>query len=151
MKRYDQISGIFWLACGILILLTARPYSFGSFREPGGGLYPALLGVLLVILGGAVVIQSIKKSRAGAPSWNWKEGGIVRCLLTLFGVLAAAFLFEYVGFFLATFLFVLFMGKAVLALRWLTSLAMSLLFTGGGYFFFGTCLKIQFPQGWLGL
>lgn len=151
MKRYDRISGIFWVLCGILIVLTARTYSFGSFREPGGGLYPALLGILLVVLGGIVLAQSQKERGGEVPSWNWKGGGLYRCLLTLCGLFAVSFLFDYVGFFLAMFLFVLFMGKVVLTLRWLTSLGMSLLCAVGGYFLFVSCLKVQFPRGLLGL
>ena len=150
MEKYDRTSGVFWLLFGIFILIGAQSYAFGSFREPGGGLYPTLLGGLLIILGCILLFNSSKKSMEEAPSWAWKGGGLRRSLLTLCGLLVIPFLFNTLGFHPTIFLFILFITRAVLPLPWLTAFTTSLCSTVGGYFLFESWLKIQFPRGLFG-
>ena len=70
MKRYDRISGVFWLLFGIFILVGAQNYSFGTFQEPGGGLYPTLLGILLIIMALLLLAQTRKASGEEGPRWD---------------------------------------------------------------------------------
>ena len=151
MQKYDRISGVFWLLFGVFILVGARNYSFGSFQEPGGGLYPTLLGSLLTIMGFALLAQTRRKSEEEGPRWDRKGGGLRRCLLTLCGLLVIPFLFNILGFFPTMFFFILFMMKIILPLPWATALATSVIATVGGHFLFESWLKIQFPRGLLGL
>ena len=151
MEKYDRISGMFWLLFGIFIFVGAQSYSFGSLHEPGGGLYPSLLGILLILMACVLLANSRKKNIEEVPSWNLKGGGLRRSLLTLCGLLVIPFLFNILGFYLTIFLFILFITRAVLPLPWLTALATSLFSTVGGYFLFESWLKIQFPRGLFGL
>jgi len=150
MEKYDRVSSIFWFVFGILILGGARNYPFGSFREPGGGLYPSLLGSLLIIMAISLLVKSRKRSGEEGPVWTWTGAGLRRCLLTLCGLLVIPFLFNVLGFFPTIFFFILFIMKVILPLPWVTALATSLLSTVGGYLLFEEWLKIQFPRGFLG-
>ena len=151
MEKYDRISAVFWLLFGIFILGGAQNYSFGSFREPGGGLYPSLLGSLLIIMGVLLLAQTRKASGEEGPPWDRRGGGLRRCLLTLCGLLVMPFLFNIIGFFPTIFFFIMFMMKLILPLPWVTALATSVISTVGGYFLFESWLKIQFPRGFFGL
>jgi putative tricarboxylic transport membrane protein len=151
MEKYDRISAVFWLLFGIFIVVGARNYSFGSLREPGGGLYPSLLGSLLIIMGLLLLAQTRKASGEEGPSWDRRGGGLRRCILTLCGLLVIPFLFNIIGFFPTVFFFILFMMKLILPLPWSTALATSVISTVGGYFLFESWLKIPFPRGFFGL
>ena len=151
MDKYDRISGLFWLFLGIFILGGARRYSFGSFQEPGGGLYPTLLGSLMIIMATFLLANSPKVKAEEGPAWDRQGGGLRRCVLTLCGLLIIPFLFHLIGFFPTMFLFILFMMRVILPLPWVTAVATSVIASVGGYFLFGSWLKIQFPRGFLGL
>ena len=151
MDKYDRISGLFWLFFGIFILGGARRYSFGSFQEPGGGLYPTLLGSLMIIMAIFLLANSPKVKAEEGPAWDRQGGGLRRCVLTLCGLLIIPFLFHLIGFFPTMFLFILFMMRVILPLPWVTAVATSVIASVGGYFLFGSWLKIQFPRGFLGL
>ena len=151
MDKYDRISGLFWLFFGIFILGGARRYSFGSFQEPGGGLYPTLLGSLMIIMAIFLLANSPKVKAEEGPAWDRQGGGLRRCVLTLCGLLIIPFLFHLIGFFPTMFLFIMFMMRIILPLPWVTAVATSVIASVGGYFLFGSWLKIQFPRGFLGL
>ena len=151
MDKYDRISGLFWLLFGIFILVGARSYSFGTFREPGGGLYPTLLGSLMIIMAIFLLANSPKAKGEEGPAWDRQGGGLRRCVLTLCGLLIIPFLFHLIGFFPTMFLFIMFMMRVILPLPWVTAVATSVIASVGGYFLFGSWLKIQFPRGFLGL
>src|SRR3989304_9406880 len=136
MGKHDRISAIFWLLFGVFILWGGQSYPMGSFREPGGGLYPTLLGSLLIILASILLIDSRRNPLDEAPSWNSKGAGLRRVILALGGLLISPLLFSHLGFFPTVFIFILFITKVVLPLRWLTALATSLMSTVGGYFLF---------------
>lgn len=150
MEKYDRISAVFWLLFGIFILVGAWNYPFGSLQEPGGGLYPTFLGILLIVMAILLLGKSRRPAGEEGPPWDREGGGLRRCLLTLCGLLVMPFLFKLVGFFPTIFLFVIFMMKIILPLPWVTALATSLISTVGGYFLFESWLKIQFPRGFLG-
>lgn len=151
MEKYDRISGLFWLLFGIFILVGAQNYSFGTFQEPGGGLYPSLLGSLMIIMAIFLLANSGKAKGEEGPSWDRKRGGLRRCLATLCGLLIIPFFFHLIGFFPTMFLFIIFMMRIILPLPWITALATSVIASVGGYFLFESWLKIQFPRGFLGL
>jgi putative tricarboxylic transport membrane protein len=151
MEKYDRISSIFFLLFGIFILVGARNYAFGTFQEPGGGLYPTLIGGILVVMSIFLMLQTRHASAGDAPEWDWKGGGLRRCLLTLVGLLIVPFLFNVIGFFPTMFLFILCMMKVILSVPWISALTTSIIGTVGGYFLFESWLKIQFPRGILGL
>jgi len=151
MIKYDWISGGFWLFFGIFILVGAQNYSFGTFQEPGGGLYPTLLGILLIIMAVLLLAQTRKASGEEGPQWDLKGGGLKRCVLALCGLMVIPFLFNVLGFLPTIFLFMIYVMKIILPLPWLTALATSVISTVGGHFLFQSWLKIQFPRGFLGL
>lgn len=144
----DRISGLFWLFMGMAILVLALSYPLGSFREPGGGLYPSLLGVLLIVLAVKLLVgkRKVDEVETQQPSDHEKKR-FGRSLITMIGLFIVPFLFEVFGFFPAMLLFMIFMMKVVMPLSWLTTLTSAFLSTAGGYMLFEQVLKIHFPRG----
>jgi len=151
MGRTEKISSLFWMLAGIAIFLAAQTYPLGSFREPGGGLYPCLLGGLLIVLAVMLLVGSWNAEEHWPPASEWERKGLGRSTFTIGGLFIIPFLFDLLGFFPAMLLFMFFMTKVIMPLSWLTALTTSLLSTAGGYTLFEWWLKIQFPRGLFGL
>lgn len=151
MGRTDRISGLFWLLVGIAILLLALSYPLGSFREPGGGLYPSLLGCLLILLAVKLLVGSRKVNEVETQPSDPRKIRWGRSVITMIGLFIVPFLFEVFGFFPAMLLFMIFMTKVVMPLPWVTTLATAFLSTAGGYMLFEEVLGIHFPRGLFGL
>src|SRR4030042_1790576 len=89
MKYAHIISGIFWLAIGLLLSLWSTRYQIGNFVQPGPGLYPLLLGVLLILFALALLGQAIKSSpilqkvQPFSLSGGWKRVANVVLILLL--------------------------------------------------------------------
>jgi hypothetical protein len=150
MERKDLISGIFWLSLGILFSIWSSSYQIGSFAEPGPGLLPLILGILLIFFSLILVARGVKAYRSpqtgkavSLPD-SWK-----RIAYTLVVLLVATALFEKAGYLLTIFLFMVFLMlwtewrnmKKVLITAFLTTLAVYLVFI--------VLLKQPFPAGLL--
>ena len=58
MKNLDRISGIFLLMVGTAVFLKSLTYPIGSFRTPGGGLFPLIASILLIGLSTLLTLQA---------------------------------------------------------------------------------------------
>jgi len=150
MGRKDLISGIFWLSLGIMFSLWSSSYQIGSFAEPGPGLLPLILGILLILFSLILVARGLMAYRSqetrtavSLPS-TWK-----RIAYTLVVLLFATVLFEEAGYLLTIFLFSVFLMlwtewrniKKVLITAFLTTLAVHIVFV--------LLLKQPFPVGFM--
>ncbi len=58
-SQKDFFSGLMFSAIGIAFFLGAGTYSMGTGARMGPGYFPAILGVLLTILGGIITAQAL--------------------------------------------------------------------------------------------
>ncbi len=90
--RKDFFAGLIFIVVGALALLIGREYSLGTATRMGPGYFPAMLGWLLVILGGTIFLRSL-----------WFDGpnvghvGYRPLVLILVAMLAFAVLLETAG------------------------------------------------------
>ena len=67
-SQRDFWSGLLFVLVGLAFAWAATAYDFGSSAEPGPGLFPFGLGLLLAVLGGLVLFKSLAiESEAGDP------------------------------------------------------------------------------------
>jgi len=79
----DGLAGLFFLGLGLFFLINAFSYSMGSLRDIGPGLFPALAGGILALLGAGVFLDGLAAPAAvGTVAWR-----------PLIGVLAPVVLF----------------------------------------------------------
>lgn len=149
MKFHDQIGSIFWISIGLFTAVTAYRLGLGSFEQPGPGFIFFGASSLLTILGVVDLRQGILRVRnpeqKEEPLWSgfrWHK-----VLVVMAGLCAFTYFLQVLGFFLATFLIMIFLFKAVEPTRWLKALCGSLLTTLIVYLIFKTWLQVPFPVG----
>jgi hypothetical protein len=58
-KTGDRILSIIWMILGILIVIESFNLDIGTFRNPGPGLMPLFLGVILFFITLAIFLNSL--------------------------------------------------------------------------------------------
>ena len=88
-SQKDFWSGVMFVVVGLAFAWGATNYSMGSAARPGPGYFPLGLGLLLAVLGAAIVLQSlVLDTPDGDPigPWPWKQAVIILGAVALFGV-----------------------------------------------------------------
>lgn len=142
---------------GLGIWVIADSYRMGpkSFNNPGPGLYPFILGVLLCLLAIPLCAGSLKDFRkvntinkegrgATGSQGHLKELGVaIACLFSYYLFL------EVLGFLLTSFLFLFGLFWIGNPRKWLLISLSSALTVGLAYLVFSIILKTPFPSGLL--
>ena len=150
-KRYDLISGLFWLLCSALIIIGSLHLPVGTMGNPGPGFVPLFVGILLSIISLAILIYSfLQGSSEGKVFWRDKKQW-PKVVATLLMMLIYTIAFPYLGFFFSTLLLMFFLFKAIGGMNWKVSLAGAILTSSCFYLVFKVWLKVQFPGGPLGM
>lgn len=87
-SQKDFWSGLMFLAVGIGFAWGATNYSFGVAARPGPGYFPFGLGILLAILGGFILFESlVVETEDGEPigPWAWKPLIVIVFSVVMFG------------------------------------------------------------------
>ena len=146
MMSRDRVAAFALLLFGLGGLLEARRLAIGNPSHPGPGFFPfwlalALCAVVLVLL----LRRSPPAPRpATVPPERLERGKVV---LALIASAAYAALLEPLGFLLTTFLFLLFLLKAIEPRRWTSSLAISATTAVASHLVFKVWLDVQLPAG----
>jgi hypothetical protein len=91
-SRKEVLTGLLFVAFGGAFALGATAYPFGDPVRPGPGFYPLVIGVLLAILGVAVIVRGAIEDDGEpitAPSWRAVAmivGGLLVFALTVRGL-----------------------------------------------------------------
>jgi len=89
-SQADFFSGVMFTATGGAFAMGATSYGIGDGAPMGPGYFPLLLGILLAVLGAAVMFQALVVETAdGDPigKWAWKPLFFVLAANLAFGVL----------------------------------------------------------------
>ena len=143
MITTDRWTGLFFILFSLYVCFESWRLGVGSFFRPGAGFFPfsssLLLGLLSLILGFLAFRGKVEK----AESWT-DVGNTVTVSLALLGF---ALLLTWLGFVITTFLFILFLLRAVERRAWLLSASAALFISAAFYVVFGLWLKAQLPAG----
>jgi len=146
MITTDRWTGLFFILFSLYVCFESWRLGVGSFFRPGAGFFPfyssLLLGLLSLILGFLAFRGKVEK----AESWT-DVGNTVTVSLALLGF---ALLLTWLGFAITTFLFILYLLRAVERRAWLLSASAALFISAAFYVVFGLWLKAQLPAGILG-
>jgi hypothetical protein len=88
-SQKDFWSGLLFVAAGLGFAAGATNYSFGSSARPGPGYFPFGLGILLAVLGAAVLFKSLTlETERGDPvgAIPWRPIGLITFSVVAFGV-----------------------------------------------------------------
>ncbi len=144
LERYrDQAGGGLMIVLGLAAAVQGRAYSFGALQRLGPGFFPVVLGVLLGLVGLAIVATAqpmASSTDEGRYSREWRGWGCITLSLVLFVVLG-----KYGGLLPATFVivFVSALGDRRNTVKDALSLALAM--TTICVLVFWWALKLQFP------
>ncbi len=156
VKNRDLISSLFWIGVGTLFCLWALKYGFMRLGTPGAGFFPFITGIILISLSSIIFISSLPfKKRKGDVEFGEKffpqKDSLKKILFALVALFAYGVVLKYLGFLLATFLFMIFLLRYIEPQRWTTVLTASLLTSIASHIVFKLWLKVQLPAGILGI
>lgn len=149
MKNRNIISGIIFFLLGLGICLKSLTYPLGSFRTPGGGLFPLLASIIMMGLSGFLMIQSLLIKGAGEtaniPFFPGKEAP-KRIFFGFTALLGFRYLLSLIGFGPSTFIFIFFLARFLGHYGWWVCILFSILTALAAYYLFQVWLKIPMPQ-----
>ena len=88
-SQKDFWSGLMFVATGLGFAAGATNYNFGTSARPGPGYFPFGLGILLAVLGAAVLFKSLTvETEGGDPvgAIPWRPLGLITLGVVLFGL-----------------------------------------------------------------
>lgn len=142
-SQRDFCAGLLFIAVGVGFAVGASFYPFGSSRDPGAAFLPLILGVLMTLLGGAVLFKSLTiETEGGDPigAIAWRPLLVVVAATVMFGLCI-----ERLGLLLTMPLIVLLSSAAGGRFAWRGALLNAVLLTVGSWLVFVAALKLQLP------
>jgi putative tricarboxylic transport membrane protein len=151
MKIYDQISSSIWFFLAIYTCVQSIQLPLGSWRDPGPGFLPLLVGLILASLSiicflQARMAESGDQKASGYPGERWKN-----LIWVLLALLAYALVLDPLGFLMSTFLLLVFLFRfGMEPQKWLWAIGGSGIASVSCYVVFELWLRTQLPRGILG-
>jgi putative tricarboxylic transport membrane protein len=141
----DFLGAVLSIAAGVLVSLEAyRLRAYSLSRYVGDHTLPAILGLVFVLLGAALLVHSFRnEERAKAPPSPHRTSMFL--CLALLG--AYCLLIDIVGYLTATLIVSAFLFRVVGRYGWGTAIVLAAVLTGCLYVVFIMWLQISFPTG----
>jgi presenilin-like A22 family membrane protease len=153
MKASDRVSSIVLLILSLLVCLGASRLHIGSFKHPGSGFVPFLLGTVIGFLSLLILIKSTfgKRDIKGEPKlWSSAEG-VKKVFYVLVGLVSYGLLLERLGHLITTFLLFILLLRGINPQKWYITILGALFASVGSYAIFQLGLKVQLPKGFWGM
>jgi putative tricarboxylic transport membrane protein len=145
--RLETIFDFILLVLGIIILVVSWGYGFGSFRRPGPGLYPFLIGAFVLLFSMILFILEMKPKKS-EPVFS--QGGALTFILMTITFCMWIWVMPFLGYVVVTFLATFAFCKIMKLEGWWKPLAVSVGTALFIYALFDYFLYIDLPRGILG-
>jgi hypothetical protein len=142
-SQKDFWSGLMFLAVGIGFAWGATNYSFGVAARPGPGYFPFGLGILLAILGGFILFESlVVETEDGEPigAFAWKPLIIIVGSVVMFG-----FILPRLGMLVSLPILIVVSSLAGDEFHWRDALISAVVLTLGSWLIFIKGLSLVIP------
>jgi putative tricarboxylic transport membrane protein len=152
MKKADLITGVFLLVLSGLAIWGASQMPPSATFGPGAGFLPFWLGVLLAVLATILFVSAWRRQateKDSEPVFPGKQA-IFAITSTLVGLAGYILLIEVLGYLVDTFLFIVFLMKAVEHEKWPLTLMVAAGTTIVLFMTFQILLKITLPSNMFG-
>ncbi len=150
-SQKDFFSGLMFTVVGASFAYGATNYSIGTGGRMGPGYFPLLLGVILAILGSAIMFKAlVVETQDGEKigKWAWKPLFFIIAANLLFGVLLGGLPslgIPAMGLIAAIFGVTIVASLAGDSFKLKEVLILSVVLSIGSYLAFIMLLKLQFP------
>lgn len=139
-SQKDFASGLLFLAFGAIFAVLAPSYNLGTTSRMGAGFFPLILGIVLAVIGVAIVFQSFAGSEDRIEKLNWRALICLLGAIALFGVLLRP-----LGLVLSLIVLVLLGGLANRDFKWREGIPLALFLAVLCATLFVFALKLQLP------
>ena len=140
----ERLGSLFLILVGGYALFRSARLPLGNWNQPGPGVFPLLLSLLLSGMGVALLVSS-----AGGTKFNWKSFFSGQAQTWAIIGLTAGFIlgFHRLGFMLTSGLYLLFLFYWVCRYRLPVAAGLAAGITAAGWFLFVRILNLQLPPG----
>ncbi|MEW6264490.1 MAG: tripartite tricarboxylate transporter TctB family protein [Thermodesulfobacteriota bacterium] len=156
MSKSHNVANLVVIALGIFVsCYSYYSLKLGLLISPDAGFMPFLCGLALILLGIVWRIQTMifqsptRVNHSGAPPAVVKTAPLrasrIKLGLAFVATVAYAALFERIGFFLSTLLFMLAWQMAVERRHWLKAIIITILCAAAMYTLFKILLRVALP------
>jgi len=140
LENKDVWAGLFLIVVGVVAVVIARNYTFGTALRMGPGFFPTILGGFLVLSGLYILANGLRSGEAIEGSWPLRALIVLPLALVLFGVLI-----ERAGFVPAMLVLIFGSGLAGTEFRLIEMLIFSVLLTALCAIVFVWALGLPYP------
>ena len=149
-SQRDFVSGLMFIAVGVIFAVGATNYSMGSSARPGAGYFPLILSVLMAILGAIVLFKSLTiETEGGDPIGDiaWRPLAVIVASIMVFGLALPR-----LGMFVTIPLLIIMVSFAGDEFSWKGAIATSVVLTVFSWiiFIWGLGLTIPLKPAFLG-
>jgi putative tricarboxylic transport membrane protein len=153
MMTKDRATSVLFLLTGIYGLYFSIQLPMGRWNEPGPGVFPITLSILLLISGVAWFIVGKRGPEGKSEAAKTDRRDIFKTLSTplkIVGITALLILvFNRVGYLVASSLYIFILLFWVSRYRIVVSVLLALSIGIGSWYFFEKILAVQLPKGFL--
>jgi hypothetical protein len=150
-SQKDFFSGLMFMGVGVAFAWGATTYNVGEGARMGPGYFPLMLGILLAIIGLAIVFTSLVVETEGGDKIGkiaWKPLFFIIAANVVFGILLVgvpALKIPAMGLIVAIYALVFIASMAETGWKVSTTLILATVLAIGSYLAFVLALKLQFP------
>jgi putative tricarboxylic transport membrane protein len=141
MHKGEVIFAVAFFCMGIFAVIESLSMPLGQFNTPGPGIYPLILGALLLVVSLILGFTNIS-GRSNTDIVRVGHGNIWAVLITL---ILVAVLLERIGFILTVTTFLLFLLKKLSDMGWVRCIALAFGGAIGAFLFFDILLGQRLP------
>ncbi|MHB9099739.1 MAG: tripartite tricarboxylate transporter TctB family protein [Syntrophales bacterium] len=157
--RKEIASSLALILFSMIFLLYTIRYPLDDWENPGPAVFPLILGGILLALASGQMIRALLASkqpgRAGekgrgigaVKKFLRENGGEAKVVILTAMLILYILLMQWLGFFVSTFLLVVFTSRLIEAREWGKPLALSVGVCLFCYLLFEVWIKLSFPRG----
>ncbi len=139
----DFWAGIMFVGFGLLAIYMATDYPFGTTSRMGPGYFPTWLGIIMSLLGGALVLQGLRVDGAKLGKWAFKP-----MILMSLGFIIFGWSLDHLGFVIATAALVILGAASGTEFKLKEVLIMTVVLIIGSWALFIYGLELPYPLFW---
>lgn len=151
MKKDELVGGLIWFILGISLCIGSIKLKLMVRHSTGPGLMPFLSGASMGVTGLILMLSSIFKTSGEEAELSgdkiWMKENLKSVFLPSVAILGYLIVFEFLGFVVTNFLFLIFLFKLREPKKWLLPLILTICTVSLSYLIFSVWLQCQFPTG----
>lgn len=138
---------------GVYVVIEGWRLGFGAWREPGTGFLAVLSGTVIFFLSALwIVITLVKKwGIETTKKFFSKPDSYKRVILTIVTFAVYTFLLDKAGFMVSTFIFLIFLFRAIEPQSWRLVIVVALFVTILSVLVFQVWLAVPLPEGFFSI